>query len=77
MMWGFMFNPKNEMKSLAVPTSFGKALTQRAMCISGTKYLFVFNSDKWSVPQSLFIVTQSLGLSLMHFKLEILSDGME
>ena len=38
------------------------ALIQGAMCISGTKDLFVFNSDKLSCPQSLFIVTQTLGL---------------
>ena len=40
----------------------GMDLIQGAMCISGTKDLFVFNSDKWSGPQSLFIVTQALGL---------------
>ena len=45
-----------------------KALTQRAMCISGTKYLFMFSSDKWSGPQSLFIVTQSLGLIFNAFQ---------
>ena len=50
------------------PPVLGKALTQRAMCISGTKYLFVFSSDKWSGPQSLFIVTQSLGLIFNAFQ---------
>ena len=40
----------------------GTALIQGAMCISGTKDVFVFNSDKRSGPQSLFIVTQTLGL---------------
>ena len=46
----------------------GMDLIQGAMCISGTKDLFVFNSDKWSGPQSLFIVTQSLGLIFNAFQ---------
>ena len=46
---------------------FGMALIKGAMCISGTKDLFVFDPDKQSGPQSLFIVIQALGIIANEF----------
>ena len=57
----FYVQPHKWNESPSYTHQFGE-WPQGAICISANKDIFVFNSDKWNGVQSLFIVTQTLGL---------------